>query len=103
MIGNTNMKHKTHHQQLLELHKKGNWVCSTSIEYIRDHRKRYSELSTKGFVFEGEPCDGFCGTKHTSKVFMRRLVQSATKTVTKVVEKDGKYYPIKVEVPLLAL
>lgn len=65
---------KTHHNQLLELHKNGDWVCSTKIEYMRDHRKRYSELSASGYKFQSEPCDGRCNTKHSSRLFMRRLV-----------------------------
>ncbi len=62
-------------QKLIDLHQTGEWVCSTEIEYMRDHRKRYSELTSKGYVFEAEPCDGknFCGVLHSSKVFMRRL------------------------------
>ena len=90
----------THHQRLLELHKDGSWVCSGEIEYIRDHRKRYSELKGKGYVFQSEPCNGFCGTKHTSRIFMRRLVERPTKLVSKVVEKDGKWYETKVAVPM---
>lgn len=63
----------THHKQLLELHKNGDWVCSTIIEYMRDHRKRYSELSQKGYTFEAKPCNKQCGTQHSSRLFMRRL------------------------------
>lgn len=63
----------THHKQLLELHKNGEWICSTTIEYMRDHRKRYSELSQKGYVFESVPCDMKCGKQHSSRLFMRRL------------------------------
>lgn len=85
---------------LVDLHKTGNWVCSTEIEYMRDHRKRYSELTEKGFVFEAEPCNGVCLKKHASKLFMRRIAQKPTKMITKVREIEGKYYPYQVPVPL---
>ena len=75
------MERKTHHKQLIELHKSGDWVCSTTIEYMRDHRKRYSELSAKGFVFEAMPCDGRCDTKHSSRLFMRRLKEKPMRTI----------------------
>ncbi len=80
--------------KLIELHKTGDWVCSTEIEYMRDHRKRYSELVAKGFTFEAEPCNTVCGKNHSSKVFMRRLI-------SKVVEKNGRYFETKVSVPAL--
>lgn len=90
----------THHKQLLELHKNGEWICSTTIEYMRDHRKRYSELMAKGFLFNSMPCDGRCGNKHNARIFMRKLNGTPTKLVSKVIEKDGKYYETKVQVPL---
>lgn len=90
----------SHHQQLIELHKNGNWICSTTIEYMRDHRKRYSELSAKGFIFEATPCDGRCDKQHSSRLFMRRLMQKPTKLVSKIVEREGKFYETKIQVPL---
>lgn len=71
------MKYLTpQHKQLLELHDKKEWVCSTTIEYMRDHRKRYSELSQKGYTFEAKPCDMNCGTSHSSRLFMRKLLSN---------------------------
>lgn len=63
----------TNHEQLLELHKSGGWVCSTDIEFMRDHRKRYSELAHKGYVFDSKPCDMH---NHSSRLFMRRLTRT---------------------------
>ena len=60
-------------QQILNLHKDDRWVCSTELEFMRDHRKRYSELSKAGYVFEARKCD-IKGHVHTSPLFMRRLV-----------------------------
>jgi len=81
---------KTHHNQLIELHKNGEWVCSTTIEYMRDHRKRYSELATKGYTFDAIPCSGVCGKKHSSRLFMRRLKSKPPVQVVKLVERaDG--------------
>ena len=60
--------------KLIELHEDGTWKCSTAVEYMRDARKRYSELSKMGYVFEKLPCDGRCGHSHNSGLLMRRLV-----------------------------
>lgn len=54
----------------------GEWHCMASPKFfIKDDRKRISELNDKGYVIIGQPCDirGKCGLKHTSNVFMRRL------------------------------
>ena len=66
----------THHQTLLELHKSGEWVCSARIEFMRDHRKRYSELRQKGYIFDSRKCT--MGHNHSSGLFMRRLVAPQT-------------------------
>ena len=81
----------TNHQTLLELHRFGQWICSTNVEYMRDHRKRYSELSKEGYVFEALPCDGRCGKNHASRVFMRRLVVNPAKYPKLVA--TGKFSP----------
>ena len=64
-------------EKILELHRGMDWVCSTSYEFIRDHRKRISELNTgylkeKGYQLVAKPCDGRCGKSHNSAVAMRR-------------------------------
>lgn len=40
--------------------------------YMKDDRKRISELNNSGYVIEGKPCDGRCQVAHSSRVFMRR-------------------------------
>ncbi len=54
------------------------WVCgSVWLTGIKDDRARISALN-KGYMKEhgwrivGKPCDGRCGTKHTSNLYMRR-------------------------------
>lgn len=65
----------THHEQILDYLKDGEWHCmATATFFIKDDRKRISELNKQGFVIEGVPCDGNCGVKHSSNIFMRKLV-----------------------------
>lgn len=51
----------------------GLWHCTKEINdlYIRDDRKRISELKAKGYVIDGKKCDMH---HHTSPLFMRRLI-----------------------------
>lgn len=73
-------KPNTQHEQILALHRDMAWHCSTEYEYIRDHRKRISELNLgylleKGYVLRAEKCDGSpkgCKGNHNSMVAMRR-------------------------------
>lgn len=86
------MKLSPQKRRIYEIHKDGEWHCSTEIEYIRDHRKRVSEMNRdnrdrKGDdLFESERCDGSpksCKGKHISPVYMRRLkVKPRTQHVT---------------------
>lgn len=41
--------------------------------YMKDDRKRISELNRMGYVITGRPCDGRCGINHSSRLFMRRM------------------------------
>jgi hypothetical protein len=68
------MKLSPQHNKILELHRDMKWHCSTEYEFMRDHRKRISELNEgylkeKGFELVGIRC-----TLHNHKggVFMRR-------------------------------
>lgn len=47
------------------------WHCPTNELFIKDDRKRFSELRQKGYVFESIPCELH---NHNSRVVMRRLV-----------------------------
>jgi hypothetical protein len=71
------MKLSRQHEQLLEIHRDMKFHCSTEYEYMRDHRKRISELNLgylkeKGYYLKAVKCDGRCGKNHNSMVAMRR-------------------------------
>ena len=68
------MQKITDHTRILEWLSDGTWKCSTEIDFMRDARKRISELRQKGYRIEGIPCDGRCGVRHHSRLYMRRLV-----------------------------
>lgn len=67
----------THHQLILQLLSDGQWHCGTEIMqlYIKDDRKRISELVAQGYNIIGEPCD--CG-RHKSGLYKRKLIQKQT-------------------------
>jgi hypothetical protein len=71
---------ETNHQKILRILReaKGGWVCTTvfDTEYIRDHRKRVSELIQQGYNIISEQCKGDCGRSHSSNIFKRKLVES---------------------------
>lgn len=62
-------------RRIIELYKDGQWHCSVEITFIRDYRKRLSEMNHAGFVFESRICDGRCGVKHNANVHMYRLTE----------------------------
>ena len=72
----------------------GEWRCfATPDFFMKDDRKRISELNAMGFVIEGMKCDGRCGIKHKSNVLMRRLVERAKREMWMYEEKvltDGQ-------------
>lgn len=77
------MKLTPQQNKILEIHRDLDWHCSTAYEFIRDHRKRISELNTgylkeKGYVLRSVKCDGRCGKKHNSMVAMRRAERIET-------------------------
>lgn len=61
------------HRRILEWLKDGQWHCSTDIEYMRDARKRISELRQGGYDIIPETCDKRCGINHHSALKMRKL------------------------------
>jgi hypothetical protein len=71
---------ETNHQKILRILRaaKGGWVCTTvfDTEYIRDHRKRVSELIQQGYNIISEQCRGECGRNHSSNIYKRKLVES---------------------------
>jgi len=64
----------TDHKRIFEWLADGEWHCGTELSYMKDDRKRISELRQKGYLIEGIPCDGRCGVRHHSRLYMRRLV-----------------------------
>lgn len=70
-------------QKLLELFKDAEWHCSNEITplFIRDYRKRLSEMSREGFEFKSMRCDGRCRVNHSSNVHMYCLVGEPQKPV----------------------
>lgn len=64
-------------ERILEVLRDKQWHCSSEWPYIKDDRKRISELNEgymreKGYEIVGKPCDGRCGKTHPSRLFMRR-------------------------------
>jgi hypothetical protein len=70
----------SHHTKILNLLDDNNWHCGNEITnlYIKDDRKRISELNKAGYKIVGEPCDMH---KHTSRVYKRRLIKAPTFTL----------------------
>lgn len=61
-------------QQILEYLGDGEWHCMTTANFfMKDDRKRISELKDQGHVILSQPCDGRCGVKHNSRLLMRKL------------------------------
>ncbi len=75
----------TNKERLLDLYADGEWRCSTAIAFMRDFRKRISELREDGYVWDSIRCDGRCDIKHTSTIHMYRLVDKPRVTVKKQV------------------
>lgn len=78
-------------QKIVDYLADGEWRCfATPDFFIKDDRKRISELNAMGYVIEGMKCDGRCDVKHSSNVFMRRLVERPRKKVQHVAQQpDG--------------
>ena len=53
------------------------WHCMANPGfYIKDDRRRITDLNRKGFTIQGEVCDRRCGVQHSSGIFMRRWVSA---------------------------
>lgn len=63
---------KSHHSKIINLLEDKKWHCGTEITklFIKDDRKRISELNHSGYLIVGEPCDLHV---HSSRIFMRKL------------------------------
>ena len=83
-------------QAIYNLFQDGEWKCSTAIHFIRDYRKRISEmnranLEEKGVeMFDSMPCDKRCGQNHASNIHMYRLKEKPKQQiVTPITLPDG--------------
>lgn len=93
------MKLTPQHIKILDLHADNEWHCSTEIEFIRDQRKRISELNAGGYTFEAMKCN--LGHNHNANLLMRRLMKPHTpapKFGYSVVETPYGPKVIKVEI-----
>ena len=57
----------------------GEYHCPTNELFMKDDRKRFSELRRKGFEFESPLCNLH---SHTPKVVMRRVLQWPASPIT---------------------
>jgi hypothetical protein len=77
-------------QKIYDLYKDGEWKCSTAIHFIRDYRKRISEMQREGFLFNSMACDNRCGVNHGSNIHMYRLIGEPKKVEQVVIQNaDG--------------
>lgn len=61
-------------QQILNYLSDGEWHCMANANFfMKDDRKRISELRDMGHVILSKPCDGRCRVKHNSRLLMRKL------------------------------
>ena len=68
-------------QKIIDYLRDQQWHCmATPGFFIKDDRKRISELNQegsylhgKGYYVNGMKCDGRCGVKHSARIFMRRI------------------------------
>lgn len=85
------MKFTPQQKLIVDYLQEGTWKCMASAQfYMKDDRKRISELNAKGYEIEGVPCDKRCGINHSSKVFMRRIAKRPPVTkYREITHSDG--------------
>lgn len=72
------MKLTPQQKQITDYLAGGDWKCMATPDFfIKDDRKRISELNQKGYTINGKPCDGRCGIKHSSRIYMRQMTNYA--------------------------
>lgn len=60
-------------QKIIDHLSDGKFHCMASGFFMKDDRKRISELNDIGFEIVGFKCDRRCGVKHSSRILMRKL------------------------------
>lgn len=88
------MNHLSPQQQVIvEKLRSKDWVCSSEFGYIKDDRRRITDLNRgymldKGYEIIGKPCDGRCGKNHSSGLFMRKAVKLQNKSYEDKVQES---------------
>ena len=68
----------------------GDWHCMANHDFfMKDDRKRISELNNLGYKIEGKPCDGRCGIRHSARLLMRRINKKPKPVTFSFVERNG--------------
>ena len=61
-------------QKVVDFLADGEWHCMADDFFMKDDRKRISELNALKFEIKGTKCDKRCGINHSSRVQMRKLI-----------------------------
>lgn len=68
------MKLTPSQQKVYDHLKDGKWHCMADGKFfMKDDRKRISELVGMGFDIIGFKCDRRCGVRHSSQILMRKM------------------------------
>lgn len=70
------MKLTPQHKRILEMLEDGNYHCPTLELFMKDDRKRISELNKGGYTIIGDKICTNSEHHHTSPVKLRRLISS---------------------------
>ena len=74
-INSKDMELSPQQQKVVDFLADGEWHCMADGFFMKDDRKRISELNALKFEIIGIKCDKRCGINHSSRVQMRRLVE----------------------------
>ena len=89
VVANKAMHLTPQQKKVVEYLADGNWHClATPSFFMKDDRKRISELNALGYTIEGIKCDGRCGQGHTSPVKMRRMVNKPLRRISTFIETE---------------
>ena len=84
------MKLSPSQQKIVDYLESGEWKCMANAQFfMKDDRKRISELNQKGYKIIGMPCDKRCGVNHASSVLMRQMIERPQEKETTFVKGIG--------------